>query len=51
MSTHDIDILPLTYPSEKNVSQYGGIAVGSSVRLTLQSAATLLGRGVARGLQ
>jgi hypothetical protein len=50
MSTHDIDILPLTYPSEKNVSQYGGIAVGSSARLTLQAAATLLWRGVAKGL-
>lgn len=46
MSAHDIDILPLTYPSEKNVSKHGGIAVGSSVRLNLQTEARLLGRGV-----
>ncbi len=51
MAPHDdTDILPLTYPSEKNVAQHGAISVGSSARITQQAAATLLGRGIGKAL-
>jgi hypothetical protein len=50
MSAHDTDTVPLKYPSEKSVSRHGAIAVGSSVRLTLQTEARLLGRGVPKVL-
>jgi hypothetical protein len=50
MSAHNTDTVPLTYPSEKNVSRHGAIAVGSSVRLTLKTEARLLGRGVPKVL-
>lgn len=44
------DTRPLKYPSEKNVSRHGAIAVGASVRITLRTELMLLGRGVPKTL-